>query len=64
MEQRVAAVASKLSLEEYLQHISSLCGEKERTVRALNDLEKKQFHIAKLKEVDCILTLLLQVYIP
>ena len=54
MDQTLGAVISDLSLEEYLQYASSLCGEKETTVRALNGLEKEQFRIAKLKQVALI----------
>lgn len=53
MAQTLGAAVSVLSLEEYLQHVASLCGETGRTVRALNDLEKEQFRIVKLKQVAC-----------
>ena len=51
MSQTLGTMVSDMSLEEYLQHVSSLCGERGTTVRALNDLEKEQFRVVKLKQV-------------
>ena len=46
-----ASVVSNMSLEEYLQHASSLCRHDRASIKALNALEKEQFRVANLKQV-------------
>lgn len=46
-----SAAMSDLSLEEYLQYLESLTRPGQSQVKELNDLEKEQFKVAKLKQV-------------
>lgn len=42
---------SDIGLEEYVQHVDSLCAAGDSCVKALNKLEKEQFKVIKLKQV-------------